>query len=307
MEILALLEDVHLTAADDRDAALLDGKRRAVDQVPAAPRPDPDQLVVVVPVRLAPVRRAHVHALEPDDLRRLAGIGKAVHRQIARRGVHLFMVAAGDWRDPSGSRCRRGRVLVAEQPSRQPRLRKRLEPDALVESAGIRQAEIDRRRTRLRPALRPNRGRPQAPLDDDLPHVEADAAAERLPAAVQHPESPRLEGIPRAALGDTDRAGFQPVGVARRGRRGGPGDETSRGNAQRQHGARSQRTKRAFPEQAGLLPPRRPGRTLHPAHGRATDAESAQLPALIPEATQQAHRRAGEAGDPSVTYPSHAR
>ncbi len=101
--------------------------------------------------------------------------------------------------------------------------------------------------------------------------------AERLPLAVQHPELPRPESIAGGALRDTDRAGFQRVGMAWPGRRGGPGREESCGHAQHQQGAHPYRTKRAFPEQPSSSPAAtRPDATSR-ARGRGAQAESAQL------------------------------
>ena len=144
------------------------------------------------------------------------------------------------------------------QPSRQPRLRKRLEPDALPQSARVLQAKRDGRRSRLQTALRPDRGQLQASLDHNLPHVEPHATAERPPAAVEHPELTRPERISGATFGDADRAGFEPVCVARPGGRGGCSHENSRDDAQPKQGAHPSRSVRACRKHA-FLPPRRPG------------------------------------------------
>jgi hypothetical protein len=88
VQVLALVEHVHLPAPDDRHGARLHRERLAVDQVTAAPGADPDQLVVVVPVGLAPVLRAHVHAVQPDDLGGLGLIGQPVDCELAGRGLH---------------------------------------------------------------------------------------------------------------------------------------------------------------------------------------------------------------------------
>jgi hypothetical protein len=144
------------------------------------------------------------------------------------------------------------------QPSRQPRLRKRLEPDALPQSARVLQAKRDGRRSRLQMALRPDRGQLQASLDHDLPHVEPHATAERPPAAVEHPELTCPERISGATFGDADRAGFEPVCVARPGGRGGCSHENSRDDAQPKQGAHPSRSVRACRKHA-FLPPRRPG------------------------------------------------
>jgi hypothetical protein len=144
------------------------------------------------------------------------------------------------------------------EPSRQPRLGKRLEPDALPQSAWEIQAKLAGRRTRLQLTLRPDRGQLQASLDHDLPHVEPDAAAECPPAAVQHPELTCPERISGATFGDADRSGFEPVCMARPGCRGGCQHETGR-NAQREQGGHPSRSKRACREHASSFPRGDPG------------------------------------------------
>ena len=79
-----MLEHVHGPAPDQRHGAGPHRDRRAVDQVLPAPLADPDQLVVVVPVRLPHPRRPDPRALEPDDLDRRVRT-EPVERDHARR------------------------------------------------------------------------------------------------------------------------------------------------------------------------------------------------------------------------------
>ena len=72
VQVLAALEHVHLAAADHRHRQRPHGHGRAVDRMLPAARADPDQLVVVVPVRLALRRPAEARSLEPHDLDRAA-------------------------------------------------------------------------------------------------------------------------------------------------------------------------------------------------------------------------------------------
>jgi hypothetical protein len=69
VEVLALLEDVHLAAADHRDRAGAHRHRGAVDRVLPRAGADPDQLVVVVAVWLARGRAAEARVAQPHDLR----------------------------------------------------------------------------------------------------------------------------------------------------------------------------------------------------------------------------------------------
>jgi hypothetical protein len=178
--------------------------------------------------------------------------------------------------------CRRSK------PSRQPRLGKRLEPDALPQSARVIQAKRDGRRTRLRTTLHPDRGQLQASLDHDLSHVEPDAAAECTPAAVQHSELTRPERISGATFGDADRSGFEPVCMARPGCRGGCHHENGRNDAQREQGGHPSRSKRACREHASSFPRGDPGARYlarpggRGGHGKRTGSGGKCLPAGYP-------------------------
>ena len=70
VERLALLEHVHLPAPDHGHRARSDRHGGPVDRVVAATVADPDQLVVVVAVRLARGIAAEARVLESHDLRR---------------------------------------------------------------------------------------------------------------------------------------------------------------------------------------------------------------------------------------------
>jgi hypothetical protein len=185
------------------------------------------------------------------------------------------------------------------EPSRQPRLGKRLEPDALPQSARVIQAKRDGRRTRLQTTLRPDRGQLQASLDHDLPHVEPHAAAECPPTAVQHSELTRPERISGATLGDADRSGFEPVCVARPGCRGGCHHEKGRNDAQREQGGHPSRSKRACREHASSFPRGDPGARYiaHPGGpGRDPKAHSFRRKMLPPRGPGRLSARSGLPG-----------
>jgi hypothetical protein len=174
--------------------------------------------------------------------------------------------------------------LWRRMPSRQPRLRKCGEPDALPQPAGVGPAKLKRRRSRLPSTLRPDHWALQASLYDDLPHVEAHAPAERAPPAVQHPELPCPERIARVSLGDADHAGLEPVSKAWPRGRGGSHDENGREGAQHQQGGDPSRTKRACREHASSSPA---ATRLDATSRRAASSpvpESAQLPGANPGA-----------------------
>jgi hypothetical protein len=173
--------------------------------------------------------------------------------------VHPFMVAAGMGATPAAPVAAGVAFCWRSEPSRQPRLGKRLEPDALPQSAWVIQAKRDGRRTRLQTTLHPDRGQLQAALDHDLPHVETHAAAECPPTAVEHAELTCPERISGATFGDADRSGFEPVCMARPGCRGGCHHETGR-DAQREQGGHPSRSKRACREHASSFPRGDPGR-----------------------------------------------
>ena len=91
VEILAELEHVDLAAPDHGDRVRPHGERAAVEQVPAAARADPDQLVVVVAVRLTHGLAAEARPVERQDLHRATvesvdgDAGCHVELQILRR------------------------------------------------------------------------------------------------------------------------------------------------------------------------------------------------------------------------------
>jgi hypothetical protein len=72
MDVLAALEHVHLAAPDHRDRERPHRERAAVEQVLPASGADPDQLVVVVAVRLARRLAPELRSLEPQHLHRAA-------------------------------------------------------------------------------------------------------------------------------------------------------------------------------------------------------------------------------------------
>jgi len=65
-QVLGPVEDVHLAAPDHAHAARAHRQRLAVDQVQAGAGAHPDQLVVVVPVRLAGLAGADRQPLQAD-------------------------------------------------------------------------------------------------------------------------------------------------------------------------------------------------------------------------------------------------
>src|SRR5215211_1108154 len=87
VHVLGAFEDVHLAASDQRDGP---GARRhaaAIDQVVPAARPHPDQLVVVVPMRLARLGRAGRDPLQRQHVHHLGRIGHAVERELAVQSI----------------------------------------------------------------------------------------------------------------------------------------------------------------------------------------------------------------------------
>jgi hypothetical protein len=75
-------EHVHLPAADQRDGSRAHRHRLPVEQMLAPTRADPDQLVVVVPVRLADAAgcAADIEPAQPQDLRRIRRVRQPVER-----------------------------------------------------------------------------------------------------------------------------------------------------------------------------------------------------------------------------------
>ena len=88
VDALGLGEDVHLAPADEREACAAHRQRAAVEEVLAAARAQPEQLVVVVAVRRAGVAGTEAQPVEAHDRDRVGGIGEAVDGQgLAGRGA----------------------------------------------------------------------------------------------------------------------------------------------------------------------------------------------------------------------------
>ena len=107
VEPVGALEDVHLAAPDDGDRAGDDGHAAVVEQVLAGARARPDQLVVVVAVRLADdvAVAADVETVEQHDLDGVVAVREAVDGQPAPAGADAAQDAHARgvaWRPPSG-------------------------------------------------------------------------------------------------------------------------------------------------------------------------------------------------------------
>jgi hypothetical protein len=98
--VLGAREGRDLAAADERQAARADDERPAVEEVLAPAGAQPQQLVVVVAVRLADVRAGEPQSLDPVDRNRVGEVGQAVEGEAA-------VIAAGCRLRAHPSRCTR--------------------------------------------------------------------------------------------------------------------------------------------------------------------------------------------------------
>jgi len=102
-EALGALEDVRLPAADDRDRPGHDRHSAVVEQVMAGALAGPDQLVVVVAMRLARLVACDLQDVEQHDLHGVVAVGETVDGEPAR-GARGLLVA-----QDAHARCCRGR------------------------------------------------------------------------------------------------------------------------------------------------------------------------------------------------------
>ncbi len=94
-DVVGALEDVNLAAPDERDRPGLDGDPAPVELGVALAGAGPDQLVVVVPVRLAGgLVAANLEAVDQDDLDRLGGVREAVDAQATVVALEVGRIGA---------------------------------------------------------------------------------------------------------------------------------------------------------------------------------------------------------------------